>query len=789
MRAINKKLLRDLWRLRGQVIAIILVTAAGAAAFIMALATVDSLEATRNAYYERYHFAQVFTAMRRAPETLVPRIEAIEGVQQISTGIAHNVVLDIQGMDEPVNGLLVSAPEHGAASMNNIHIRSGRMILPESTNEVVVGEPFARANHLQPGSTLYANLKGQRRRLDVVGIALSPEYIFFAVPGTVTPDDRRFGVLWMDRKALANAFDLNGAFNNLSLTLQPNAQESEVLAQLDKLLLNYGGVGAYGRSDHVSHATLSGELEQLRASIHIAAPVFLGVIAFLLHMMMQRHIETEREHIGILKSSGYSNAEVAAHYAKFVGLIIATGTGLGIAFGVKLGRTVTEAYAEHYHFPFLEYGLSGSVFIEAVLAYGLAGLIGAWGSMKRAIRIEPAIAMRAPPPPVYGRTWIETLGVLRLLDQLARMMLRHIVRWPARSLMTMLGIAASIAILVAPFGISGSVDQMVGTHFFRAERQDLTVSFAQERPSSSTFDISTFPGVERVEGFRAVLAAVGFNGKSRRITVLGRRPDDTLTQALDRRHRTIRLPERGVTVSNSMAKWLGVNVGDYVSLEFLQGHHVTRLVPVTEITDSYIGLSFFTLFMDLNQLNELMLDGDYISGVYMKSDPLKQASLYSKIKNIPSITGVISHAASLSTMRQLLQEMLKLTVSNGLFAAAIIFGVIYNNARISFTERRNEFATMLMLGFSRLDVYGIVVGELTLLTVAAMPLGCGLGYAFSWALTEGAANEIFRTPLHLEMRAYGIAMLFALFSVAASSVVVLAQIRRLDIVDVLKTRE
>lgn len=789
MRAVNKKLLRDLWRLRGQVIAITVVAAAGAAAFIMALATVDSLEATRNAYYERYHFAQVFTAMRRAPETLVPRIEAVAGVQQISTGIAHNVVLDIQGMAEPVNGLLVSAPEHGAASMNNIHIRSGRMILPDSANEVVVGEPFAQANKLMPGSSLYANLKGERHRLDVVGTALSPEYIFFSVPGTVTPDDRRFGVLWMGRKALANAFDLNGAFNSLALTLQPNAREPEVLAELDKLLLNYGGVGAYGRGDHVSHATLSGELEQLRASIHIAAPVFLGVIAFLLHMMMQRHIETEREHIGILKSSGYSNAEVAIHYAKFVGVIVALGTGLGILLGVKLGRSVTEAYAEHYHFPFLEYGLSGSVFVEAVLAYSLAGLVGAWSSMRRAIKLEPAIAMRAPPPPVYRRTWIERLGALRLLDQSARMMLRHIVRWPARSAMTMLGIAASIAILVAPFGISGSVDQMVNTHFFRAERQDLTVSFAQERPASAVFDISTFPGVLRVEGFRAVLASVGFNGKSRRITILGRRPDDTLTQPLDRRHRSVMLPETGVAVSSSMAKWLGVNVGDYVTLEFLQGHHLTRRVPVAEVTDSYIGLSFFTLFMNLDRLNELMLDGDYISGVYLKADPQQQAALYKKIKDIPSITGVISHAASLSTMRRLLQEMLKLTVTNGLFAAAIIFGVIYNNARISFTERRSEFATILMLGFSRVDVYAIVMGELTLLTIAAMPLGCSLGYAFSWALTEGAANEIFRTPLRLEVRAYGIAMLFALTSIAASSLVVLSQIRRLDIVGVLKTRE
>ncbi|MDD5033406.1 MAG: FtsX-like permease family protein [Methylococcaceae bacterium] len=789
MNALDRKLLRDLWRLRGQVIAIILVTAAGVAAFIMAMATVDSIEVTRTAYYERYRFAEVFSALRRGPETLVPRIAGIPGVQQVSTGIAHNVILDIEGMEEPVNGLLVSAPEKGPESLNNIHIRSGRLIRPGSSDEVVVSEPFARANQLLPGASLYANLKGQKRKLHVVGVALSPEYIFFAVPGTLSPDDRRFGVMWMDRKALSNAFDLDGAFNNLALTLQPNASESEVIGRLDRMLVDYGGVGAYGRADHISHATLNGEITQLRASIHIAAPVFLGVIAFLLHMLMMRHIETEREHIGILKAFGYGDSQVAWHYAKFVILIVAVGVMIGMGGGVKLGRTVTETYAEHYHFPFLEYGLRSSVFFEAIAAYGMAGLIGAWGSMRRAARLEPAVAMRAPPPPVYRRTWIEGLGIVLLLDQSTRMILRHIIRWPMRSALTIFGIAAAIAILISPFGITGSVDKMIDTHFFQAERQDLTMSFAQERHSSAIYDLVLAPGVLRIEGFRAVLASVGFGGKSRRITVLGRQADGVLTRALDRRQRPIPLPDRGVTLSSSMAQWLGVSAGDYVSLEFLQGRRMSRQVPVTAITDSYIGLSFFTLFMDRGILNALMMEGDVISGVHLKIDPLQQQSLYAKIKEIPSITGVISHGASLATMRRLLQETLKLTFVNGMFAVIIIFGVIYNNARISFTERSNDFATMLLIGYGRRDVYFIVLGELTLLTLAAMPLGCLGGYAFAWMLTEGTANEVFRTPLHIESRAFGIAMLFALLSVLISSITVLMKVNKMDIVEVLKTRE
>lgn len=789
MRALNKKVFNDLWLLRGQVFAIVLVIGIGVAVFVMALGTVDSLEVTRKSYYQRYRFADIFMAVRRAPETLVHRIGAIAGVQQVGTGIAHNVVLDIAGIDEPVNGLVVSAPEQGSNSLNNLHIRQGRMIMPRAIDEAVVTEAFANANRLVPGSFFHATLKGQRRKIQVVGVATSPEYVFFSVPGTLAPDDRRFGVLWMDRSALADIFDLDGAFNNLAVSLQPNASEADVIQHLDRLLLNYGGVNAYGRADHLSHATLSGEIDQLRASIYIAAPIFLGIIAFLVNMLMLRYVETERTHIGVFKAFGYRNTQIAWHYGKFVLSIVSVGVTVGIAFGVWLGGSVTAIYAAHYHFPFLEYTLSPWVLVEAVATYGMAGLLGAVGSVYRAVRLEPSVAMRPALPAAYRRSHLENRQLWLALDQSTHMMLRHIFRWPRRSLMTSLGIAASISTFIVPSGISGSIDQMIHTHFFQAERQDLTVSFAQERHSNAMIDLATYPGILRAEAFRAVLANVRFGMRGRRVTILGRHPGNTLTRPLDRQGKPMALPTKGITLSASMAKWLGVGVGDKVVLEFLQGRRLTRLIPVTAISASYFGMTFFTLNMDLATLNDLMQEGDVISGANLKIDPTKKHALYQSLKHTPAITGVISHEASLSTMRRLLQETQKMTVVNGIFAAAIIFGIIYNNARISFTERRGEFATMLMIGFGRFEIYYIVLGELALLTLSAMPFGCIGGYGLSWALTEGTSNEVFRIPLHLNKAAFGNALLFASGSVILSSLVVLRLIARLNIVDVLKKNE
>src|SRR5262249_28847195 len=149
--------------------------------------------------------------------------------------------------------------------------------------------------------------------------------------------------------------DLRGAFNDVVLSLMPGADRDEVIRRVDSILDQYGGIGAYARKDHVSHATLQGDIEQLRASIRLAAPLFLGVVAFLLNMLMMRQVETERSHIGVLKAFGYTNTAVAWHYAKLVLTIIALGVAIGLLGGAWLGHAVTQRYVASYHFPSLTY--------------------------------------------------------------------------------------------------------------------------------------------------------------------------------------------------------------------------------------------------------------------------------------------------------------------------------------------------------------------------------------------------------------------------------------------------
>lgn len=787
MRVLDRKILRDLKRLWSQALAIALVTAVGTAGFVMSLGTIDSLEQTQAVYYERYRFADVFASVRRAPESLADKLAAISGVKQVSTRITHNVVLDIEGMSEPVNGLLSSLPEAGG--LNQIHLRRGRVALPGSTQEVVLTEAFANARGLTLGSSFWATLKGQKRQLTVVGIALSPEYVFFGVPGAMVPDDERFGVLWMDRKALAAAFDLEGAFNDAVLSLMPRADEAEVISQVDALLDPYGGVGAYGRGDHISHATLSGEIAQLRASIYLAAPIFIGVVAFLLHMLMMRHVETERQQIGTLKAFGYSNAAIAWHYFKFVLAIVVAGVLIGLIVGARAGQAVTELYAAHYRFPFLEYVLTPNAFMQATAVPLAAALVGAMGSLRDVIKLPPAVAMRAPPPPVYRRTLIERLGLHLPMDQPTRMILRHIVRWPLRSMLSALGIAAATAILVAPLGVLDSAVYMIDTHFFRAERQHMTVAFAQTRPHKAIYDMEHYPGVLQVEPFRVTPAKIRYGLRSRRVTLVAREGLGELSRPLDRELQPMAIPTQGVVISSAMAQWLGVGRGDRVAIELLETHQAALDMPVTAVAESYVGLTFFMVFIDRNLLNHLMKESDVITGTHLRLDSTELEPLYDHLKNTPAITGVVSHAASLAAMRRIMAQNLRMTLVNIVVAAIIIFGVVYNSARISLAERARELASMRLLGYSRFDVSYILLGELGILTLAAIPVGCSLGYGFAHMLTEGTANEMFRLPLHIESASFGYAALVVLMTVVLTAMVVTRKIFQLDIVSILKTRE
>jgi putative ABC transport system permease protein len=426
MRALDRKLFRDLKRLWAQALAIALVIAGGVATLVLSVGSVRSLQETRNAYYERYRFADIFASVRRAPKTMLSQVAEIPGVAAIDARIAKLALLDIPNFREPATGLFVSLPDIVKPTLNQLYMRVGRTPESLSPDEVVASESFAKAHDFAPGARFSAILNGRKRQLTIVGIALSPEFIYTVGPGDIMPDDRRFGIVWMSEKALASAYDLDGAFSSVNLKLFPDVSEREVMQRLDALLDRYGGQAAYGRKDQTSHAWLDHELDMLNNMSRTLPPIFLLVAAFLINVTLSRLVALEREQIGLLKAVGYGKWAIAVHYVKFVIVIAVIGVAIGSAAGTWLGMYVTTLLGDFFRFPFLVFIHSPDVYVAAALLSVLAAVVCAIRALWDVVKLPPAVAMQPPAPPRFRRILPTAFAVDRMFSQPLVMMLRNI---------------------------------------------------------------------------------------------------------------------------------------------------------------------------------------------------------------------------------------------------------------------------------------------------------------------------------------------------------------------------
>ena len=787
--ALDRKLLRDLWRLRGQVLSISLVIASGIALLVMSLSTHEALEETTRAYYERAHFGHVFAAVERAPTHLRARIAGIEGVQSVQTRISKQAVLDVSDFPEPLLGRLVSVPEGEQPVLNQLVLRRGRLVEPGRPDEVILNESFAEAHGLWPGDSIVAIVNGKRRSLRIVGIARSPEFIYVISPYALIPDKQRYGILWMGQDALEAAYDYDGAFNDLAVSLQRGADSRAVVDALDNLLEPYGGTGAIDRGDHPSAWFVQNELEQNRTSARLLPAVFLAVAAFLTSMVLNRLVATERNEIGLLKAFGYSRLQIGWHYAKLVVAMAALGIVLGWVLGALLGRLSTESYATNLNLPILIYRPGPASFAIGALV----SLVVALGAAARAVRgaatLPPIVAMNPPAPPSFRRESGTLASLLRRADEPTRIILRQIGRWPMRAATTTLGFAFAIAMMILSLQFLDATAELARTHFGESQREDLALGFDPPKPSTILGEVSRLPGVLATEPTRIVSADLSSGPVVHRGGIEGLPASPRLTRIFDPQRGVREVPPRGVAIASALAKKLRVRAGDEIWIDVREGRRPSGSVPVSAVFDTYMGTP---AFMDLGELNRFLGERPLVDQVKVTFDPEREAELLAALKELPSVSAVGLRSAGLSNFEETIARMLLVFV--GFFVAfsfALGYGVTYNAQRIALSERGRELATLRVLGFSRGETLYILAGETMLLVVLSLPLGCllGLGLAALFASAPGFNTELMRMPLVIEPSTYGTAIVALLCSGIVAGATMKRMADRLDLIAVLKTRE
>lgn len=781
MRALDRKLLRELWRLRGQILAIALVIGSGVATYVIAHSTIDSLTATQTAFYRDGRFADVFASLRRAPLAVVARAAQIPGVRQADARVTSSALIDLPDFPDPVSALVLSLPDP-AAGLNKLYLRSGR--LPERDDEVTVNEAFAEAHKLRPGARIAATIHGHRHTLTLTGVVLSPEFVYLIRFGDVFPDYKRFGVLWMTIAPLAAAQGMDGAFNDLVLSLEQGASEPAVIEALDRLLQPWGGSGAIGRRDQISHRYLSDEIRQLEAQAEVVPIVFLGVAAFLLNVVLSRLIAQERTQIAVLKAFGYSNGAISLHYSKLVGLIVLLGALIGVLAGAYLGSGLASMYSRFFRYPFLHYVLRPEIILIAILISSVAAAAGTLFAVARAARLPPAQGMRPEPPPHFRRSLLHWRPFRALLSPPDRMIARGMARRPVKSALTVLGIALAVATLTVGGFMGDAIDQILEVQFNNAYRADLTVRFTELTSHSVLHDLQHLPGVRQIEPLRFAAIRLRSEQQARRLAALGFVSQPVLNRLLGNDYRTVAIPQQGLLLTDYLAKKLGVEPGDSIHVEALQGRQHSGMLPIVGVTRDMTG---YGAYMHIDTLNRWLGDGDGISAALLQVDADQLNALYDQIKKMPNVAGVTNRRVALKSFAETMgQNMLIFSFVNLALASSIAVGVVYNSMRVALSERAHEFASLRVLGYTWGETAYVLIGEIGLLTLIAIPLGGWLGYQFCAYLAERLGSDLYRIDVVLSPQTYGYAALVITVTAVLSALIMIRHIQRLSLASALK---
>ena len=787
MSALGTKLVRDLARISGQALTIALVVASGIAGFVSLRSTYASLLEARARYYTRERMPDLFVSATRVPDAIAARIASLPGVATFETRIVGEIRVRLPNEIDPPSGRIHSIPDHGEPQHAALRLREGRLPEPGRDDEAVVLEPFARANALSAGDSVTLVVRAVARRVRVTGLVMSPEYVMSVAAGEITPDPARFAVFWMRRRALAPLLDLDGAFDEATVRVARGADEITVARRIERILEPWGANGVTTLARQPSNFMLEGELSQLKGLATVVPFLFLGVSAFLLHVVLSRILHLQRGQIATLRALGYSSREVGLHYLAMVGVIVLAGAILGIGIGAWLGRGLTGIYAEFFHFPDRVYRLDARTALIAVAFGGVSALAGALVTVAKIIRMPPAEAMQPEAPAAYRQTFIDRIVRAGLLAPAATMVFREITRRPVRVFVSAIGIAFSVAIVVVGrFGYD-SMEALMALQFHDAMREDITLGFTRPRGARALHELASLPGVIRVEGTRTVPVRVRRGQTFRDTALIGIDTDVTLRAVVDRSGDRATIPEHGLVVSSKLAEVLGVHVGEHLDVTWMDDDRRTRSLLVAALVDEPFGMM---MYMRQDALDAMTHAEPTYATAMLRVDEEDEEAVLRAIRDRPLIASVTRKRVLLERFRsQSGEQMGTFTAVLSVFAAIIAVGIIYNDARIALSMRSHDLASLRVLGFTRAEISYVLLGELFVRVLLGVPIGLVLGRDWAHRIAATVDPETYRMPVTIATSTYLFAAGIALASALVSALLVRRRLDHLDLVAVLKTRE
>jgi len=808
VKALDRKVLRELRSSWGLLTAITSIIAVGIAVYVAMGSAHRNLTEARRLYYAQCRMADFSVEVKKVPLAELAPLAELPGVVEIRPRIQFNVVVDLEGAIErragpglwqarertarPLNGMVLSLPDRREPVLSDVVLRRGSYFTDRRENEVVVNEAFAEAHGLNPGDWIHLVLNNRKQEVFVVGTAISSEFVYMLGPGSILPDPEHYGVFYLKRTYAEDAFDFDGAANQVLGRLSPAAMKrpQQVLRRAEDLLAPYGVFSTTPRSEQPSHKFLSQEMEGLESVAVFMPAVFLAVAALVLNVLLSRLAEQQRTVVGTLKALGYSDRQVFVHFLKFGLSVGVVGALLGWLLGYGLAELMTWQYTWFFEFPDLRNHVYPGLYLFGLTISVLCAAVGSLRGTYHVLKLEPAQAMRPKPPKQGGAVLLERLTWLwRRLSSGWRMVFRGMVRNRVRTIAGVFAAAMGASIMVSGFMMTEATYYLVDFQFRWVYRSDYDLTFKDQRSEAALDEVGRLPGVDRAEPLLYLPCTFRHAHRRHKGSITGVVPEPSMTVPRDRRARRIRIPSSGVAVSGKLAEMLDVSVGDVLHVTPIEGLRRPHRIRVVEITDSYLGTS---VYADIRWLSRLVGEELAVSAVQIQADPRPEAraALYEEIRRLPSLEGIASRQEMIDNLNETIIQNLWISIGIiVLFAGVVLFGSILNASLVSLAERQREVATLRALGYGPWQVGSLLLRESLIVTLLGAVAGMPLGYLMTVGMAEMYESEMFRFPVVSSPGTYLYTLLMAVTFAGLAHLLVQREIAKMDWLEGLKAKE
>ena len=789
---LHRKLWRDLRSRKLSLLALIAIMAVGIGCFIGFAALWRDMDGTREQYYRDQQLADFTVDFKRAPRESVERIRALPNVREVRGRVNLAVLIDLPAQNEPISGMAISMPAPRRPTITDLLLRSGAWFSHEDASEVILEEAFAEANNLKPGDRLKVLLLDKQHELLVVGTAMSPEYVLILPPGGgFVPDPSRFGILYFPERFLQHACDQQGAFNQLLGMAHDNSPLAlhNTLQLIEDELEPFGVLGTTPVQELPSVRYLSDELVGLKVSSTVTPTIFLGVAALVLNVVLSRLIAQQRTIIGTLRAVGYSPWAITRHFLQFAIIVGGLGSLAGVALAHWLQSSMLVMYQMFYALPeFIPH------FYPDIIAQGVAigvgfSLLGAIKGVRYAARLEPAEAIRPPPPEKGSRILPERIPVLwRRFSFREKMILRAVFRNPFRSSVSILASFIATALIVNTLSMTDSLDYLMKFEFERVSHQDVTVSLRDPVGRQAVNEMNLLPTITATEPQLGVPCDLINGPYKKRTGVTGLPADNRLYTPQDQSGRRIVIPSEGLILDRKLAEILHVKPGDQLRLRPLIAHRRETVAPVVGLVDSFLGISAYG---DIEYLSRL-LGEDWTANVLMSSSGagFTRSPLLPEVKKRPTVVSLSERARSLTQLNETFGETMGAMLGIMVFFSGLIaFGSVLNATLVALSERRRDVGSLRVLGYAPAQVTGIFSGESYLLNGIGMLFGLLGGIGLTHLFANLYDTELYRFPaIVFPSRLLESAIIMLVF-ISIAQIIIYFSIRRLDWLEAVKIKE